>query len=645
MAGARVGSRYLRLDRSHQHDQLLADRDRGIHQGRQQATGEYFGGKGWPFYNIPNPTNDPDAPIKIPSGANIFPQSPIKNVHSSYGNAQWQNDKYMLSSGGTGPIEATIGWAGGTPDERGSTTLHLTRAEPNKIDFIAKNYLVKGVPPGSPPTLPNPIDKGTTVTDVDKTAGTVTLSKPLLHPSTECSFTFKRPVDDYASEAMIKLWYSWAQYYLMHWKDQTPSAPTARTPIAGSIKKNDATLTFNEAHPELVQGMAVTGPGLDDALTEKGRHQGDAVILQIASDKKSIILSQVVNTPSTNATFTVRPPQSLLYTPTAKGDPGYPLIGDKFEFSNEPAWQNPYEFSQQVYLIMASMNQIGEPNNDSVSKYMQDIIGANMGFIFTEAAKQSDDGKMVTSMIRDMIKSVLRGVSDFTKYPDKIENDKHVVWYPNPSLKRGKQDFNVFNLDPFVWFVHVKLGFSGYGFSVDDDTADVGAGGASQLRLTVSETGGLNNTKPWSIQAPYGPVKNISLPYSGPASSTNGDTLYNEIKSVSDTTPIRITTPFQHNLSEGATVRIDQVGGDAAANGTFKIGNVSRLTFALFDAATGTIPVSPTGTYSGGGRWSYPLHPYVDSGADLKKVFYRVTGDDALGTFQGTTRLRERRGW
>ena len=265
--------------------------------------------------------------------------------------------------------------------------------------------------------------------------------------------------------------------------------------------------------------MAVTGPGLDDAETEKGRHQGDAVILQIASDKKSVILSQVVNTASTNAPFTFLPPTSnpLLWTPTAEGEPGYPLIGDKFEFSDEKPWQDPYEFSQQVYLIMASMNQIGHPNNDSVSKYMQDIVGANMGFIFTEDAKQSFDGKMVTSMIRDMIKSVLRGVSDFTKYPDKIENDEHVVWYPNPSLKRGKQDFNVFNLDPFVWFVHVKLGFSGYGFSVDDDTADVGAGGASQLQLTVTETGGLNNTNPWTIQAPYGPVKNVSLPYSGPA--------------------------------------------------------------------------------------------------------------------------------
>jgi hypothetical protein len=134
----------------------------------------------------------------------------------------------------------------------------------------------------------------------------------------------------------------------------------------------------------------------------------------------------------------------------------------------------------------------------------------------------------------------------------------------------------------------------------------------------------------------------LSLAYSGPASTTNGDTLYNAILSVSNTTPITVTTPAPHHLSNGAIVRIDQVNGDPpnppnAANGTFKIGNVTSVTFDLFDAATGKIPVSPTGTYkSGTGRWSYPLHPYIDSGADLTKVFYRVTGDDALGTFLGT---------
>jgi hypothetical protein len=613
---------------------FLQNRIKAFTANNNQLLGQYFGGKGWPFYNIPNP---PDAPIKIPSGANVFAQSPIKAVPSSYGNGQWQNNKYMLSSGGTGPISATIGWAGGTPDRAGSTILHLNLAEPAKIAFLRKDYRVHGRPPESPPR-PNPIQPSTTVKDVNRAAGTVTLSLPLVASSEACAFTFTRPVDDYASDAMIKLWYSWAQYYLIHWKDKTPSTPTVPTPIVGSIEVMTATLTFNVAHPELVEGMAVKGPGLNNAMTEKGRHQGEAVILKIASDKKSVILSQVANITSTNATFTFLPPKSLLWTPTAKADPGYPLIGDKFKFSDEPKWHNPYEFSQQVYLIMASMNQIGHPNNDSVSKYMQDIVGANMGFIFTNDAKKTDDAQMVIAMIRDMIKSVLRGVTDFTEFPDKIEDDKHVVWYPNPSLPSGNQPFNVFNLDPFVWFVHVQLGFSGYGFSVDDDTADVGAGGASELQLTVVGTRGLMNTNPWTIQAPYGPVKNVSLPYSGKASSTNGDTLYSDIQRVSNTTPIRITTKGQHNLPNGATVRIDQVKPPAGknANGTFKIGNVTSNTFELFDPLTGTTPISPSGTYTGGGRWSYPLDPYIDSGADLTKVFYRVTGDDALGTFQGT---------
>jgi hypothetical protein len=237
-----------------------------------------------------------------------------------------------------------------------------------------------------------------------------------------------------------------------------------------------------------------------------------------------------------------------------------------------------------------------------------------------------------------MIKSVLRGVSDFTKYPDLIDSQgNHTVWYPDPAEKTGGQAFNVFNLDPYVRFVHVNLGFTGYGFSVDDDTADVGAGGASQLQLSVTDTGGLLKTSPWTIQAPYGPVKNVLLSYSGPASTTNGDTLYSAIASVSNTTPVTVTTTAPHRLSNGDTVRIDQVlPMTNAANGTFKIGNVTRYTFGLFDAVTGKVPVLPTTPYMSGGRWSYPLHAYIDSGADLTKVFYRVTGDDALGTFLGT---------
>ena len=44
-------------------------------------------------------------------------------------------------------------------------------------------------------------------------------------------------------------------------------------------------------------------------------------------------------------------------------------------------------------MIMASMNQIGKANNDSVSKFMQDVVGANMGFIFTNDAKKTYDAQ------------------------------------------------------------------------------------------------------------------------------------------------------------------------------------------------------------------------------------------------------------
>jgi hypothetical protein len=623
----------------------LQEKIRAFTEGNNQLLGQYFGEKmeGWPFYNIPNPTNDPNPPIKIPSGANIFAQSPIKGVPWSYGTGKWQTDKYMLSSGGTTPVSATIGWAGGKPDEPPSTILHLNLAEPDKIAFLQKGYLVQGVPPVTPPT-PDPIQDGTTVTGVDKTAGTVTLSKPLIASSEACSFTFSRPVNDYASDAMIRLWYSWAQYFRTHWSDNNQDAP-ASTTIQGSMDEKTAVLKFNVPHPELVEGMAVKGPGLDDAMTEVGVHQGDAVILEIASDKLSVILSQVVATGSKNAEFTFLKPQPLLWKPEKKEDPGYPLFGNganKFQFTDEPAWHDPYKFAQQVYLIMASMNQIGKPNNDSVSKYMQDIVGANMGYIFTKEAKATYDGKMVTSMIRDMIKSVLRGVTDFTEFPDVIDNDgNHTQWYPDPSEAQGGKKFNVFNLDPFVWFVHVVLGFTGYGFSVDDDTADVGAGGASKLQLTVTGTGGLKNTSPWTVQAPYGPVENVSCYYSGPATTTNGDTQPFPINDVSDnpTPPITIkvkTSQLPYYLSEGDRVVITGVEGNTAANGEFKVGYLTRDSFLLFNAVNGTTPVMSNGTYTGGGRWSYPLHPYIDSG-DPKKVFRRVTGDDALGTFLGTS--------
>jgi hypothetical protein len=607
--------------------------------------GDYFPGKrGWPFFNGPNP-KDTTLPRKIPSGATIYPNSPLLNVASSYNNpTNWSTDnRYMLSSGGSDPSFVGIGCAGagGTNGgTNGSLILPLAPGEdPKKLEFVQKGDIVHVIL--ALPATNSPVQSNTTVVSKDLKAKTVQLSKPLVGASAGGTATFSRPVDDYCVDAQSRLWFSWAQYYLAHWRDNNTNTPTAAVSIQGSIEAQSAAIVFNEAHPELVKGMAITGPGLDNAMTEVGIHQGNALILEIASDSKSVVVSQVAHDSHTNEAYSFSPPQSLLWTPVKQGDPGYPLFGNSLKFAtNTPAWHNPYEFSQKVYMIMASMNQIGQPNNNTLLKFMEDVVGANMGYIFDQAGKDSGDGQAVIAIIRDMVKSVLRGVTDFTEYPDSLDAyGNHLHWYPDPKVPTGGQKFNVFNLDPYVRFVHVNLGFSGYGFSVDDDTADVGAGGANNLQIAVTGYKGLTNTNVWAITAPYGPIRNVSASYSGDTNATNGDTLYNGIQSVIDKTPITIVTAGKNNLNEGDTVVIDQVVGDTAANGTFKISNVTDTSFDLYDPVTGTNPIASNGTYTNAptsGRWSYPLHPYIDTGADLTKVFYRVQGDDALGTFLGT---------
>jgi hypothetical protein len=119
-------------------------------------------------------------------------------------------------------------------------------------------------------------------------------------------------------------------------------------------------------------------------------------------------------------------------------------------------------------------------------------------------------GVDIQTRVTNAIKSVLRGVPDFTSAMYANQS----LWYPDPSLEveGSGQSFNIYNLDPFVWFVHEKMGLSGYGFSVDDDTADVGANYTNHLNLSVGGLAGLSTpagwtmAPPWTTVAPYGPV-------------------------------------------------------------------------------------------------------------------------------------------
>ena len=133
------------------------------------------------------------------------------------------------------------------------------------------------------------------------------------------------------------------------------------------------------------------------------------------------------------------------------------------------------------------------------------IIGGNVGPNYLP-----NENAAIQATITNQIKSALRGVPDFTS--PRYANPSQ--WYPDPALSTGGQTFNVFNLDPFIWFIHEKLGLSAYAFALDDDIGDVGAGYATKLDVSVGGLGGLpvqspsvGTPYPFANTANYGPVQ------------------------------------------------------------------------------------------------------------------------------------------
>jgi hypothetical protein len=144
-------------------------------------------------------------------------------------------------------------------------------------------------------------------------------------------------------------------------------------------------------------------------------------------------------------------------------------------------------------------------------------IGGNVGFLPTANYSDGKGGivalKNISADVRDILKSALRGVPDFTQVPE-------TQWYPNPATETGGQTYNIFNLVPYVWFVHVKGGLSGYGFSFDDDAADVGANDTGTLSIAVGGLNGLSEQQ-WFPSTPYGSVSSDATIRMGTAADGN----------------------------------------------------------------------------------------------------------------------------
>lgn len=232
----------------------------------------------------------------------------------------------------------------------------------------------------------------------------------------------------------------------------------------------------------------------------------------------SVQLSNAVLTSATG-TYTFTKPLPIVRSSDAPafGDPANTLTFDGT--FTAPYGETPLAFAQTVYDVMSGFSKI-PPSGAKLSLSAQLLsycIGCNIGSFAGNAIVPV----LRQDQLRDELKSIMRGVSNFQTYPefgtisDPLSTSQ---WYPNPALSltgallNGEQtSSNVFNLNPYVFFVHRVLGMNGYGFSVDDDTADVGSLGSnmqvafgSTAATAPGTTQSLKNLNYYTAGTPYG---------------------------------------------------------------------------------------------------------------------------------------------
>ena len=521
---------------------LATDRDTKTFQGLlrdfvkntgKAKIGDYFGGKdGWPQYYNPNPDE-----VVIPSAPTYFLNSPLTTETSPYDGNFW-----LLTSNGDEPIGTVLG---ALPN--GSTTVDISPSElPSKLAILQKGMVVTCATPGI-------IQPGTTVTKVRVTGANqdkpyVVLSKPTGTGAASGEvLTFARPVNDYAVSDITRLWYSWANYYVGLFGNFPTETAMATLNAYVTSKKvttneplNEITLTSAPtlANPSaggttmpLRPGMTVSGSGIPAGTTilsitdPSGNPLGSA-------DKigDNIYLSQIpANVPPGQAyTYTFSKPQPIPYANSTTPSPA-PVLLPPLKFTAD--LEKAELFAGSVYEAMSAEAPAVQPSAlpfsaqlvNQVIKYYAKLPGYTT----------KDPGPILVGNIRDVVKSILRGVWNFYAVPVQSQ------WYPDPATKTGGQDFNVYNLDPYVWFVHKVEDMSAYGFSVDDDVSNPQAVGPvlapyppasgltvqnhlpDNLQIAFGGIKGFGNQDKWFPTIPWGSIRTTATITTLPAKSKN----------------------------------------------------------------------------------------------------------------------------
>jgi hypothetical protein len=467
----------------------------------KNGLGRYFGGLGWPKYHNP----DSKALLKIPSGASILINSPLTTKTSPF-----DINHYLLTSGNDGKrilynAHEDLYPLSQTPNKGATVTFKVSGAVTGAdLAAIKKQGGTWVLSTGFKTTGTNLI--GTIDVDsIDATTKTmtVTLAQTIKNLPSGYSYDIVAPPTDPYASKLTDLWYSWAKYYedLPQFKNFTTQTLSAKVTTDTDNNKNDyRILTFSSPQPQLAVGMQVTNP----ARTLQPLITIIKIVTQVNGPTLYYLSRPVPGvTGPTTMNLAFSKPQPIAFSSTPGLNTG--LINPT-GFGPDAAFAKA--FAASVYEMMSAyrtvVNETGLPNDMNL---IYEAIGGNVGHLPTA---KPIDYVSISADVRDLGKAVLRGVPNFLTYPDTHASDsdwKPGDWYPPPSKPTDETDYNVFNLDPFVWFVHQKLGLSGYGFSFDDDVSDVGAAGASAITVTYASGPAANPVKSqWFPSTPWGAV-------------------------------------------------------------------------------------------------------------------------------------------
>ena len=308
------------------------------------AIGYYFGGKGWPSYYNPN-AND----LVIPSGANVFLDSPLTNARSPYSP---DNNNYLLTSTsfGSGPIQ--LGSLGAI-DAQGDTI----QFAPNYMAQLTtlKQALDDNETIGVDASLGD-YPAGTTVIGVSVANLTVTVSGSHGNKVGGGVYNFVRPVNDYAVTDIAKIFYSWAHYYVTQLANFQPETAIASySPVLPDGPTNEITLTSVPAVP-LQVGMTVSGPGTGvlagtTILAIKDPEGNPIGSANAIGDQISLSLVPK-DLPTGTSDFTFGKPTDIPYTTYTSTN--FSFVPYTFSFTTPAAQQQATLFASSVYAAMSA---------------------------------------------------------------------------------------------------------------------------------------------------------------------------------------------------------------------------------------------------------------------------------------------------